>query len=93
MVESEGVDDDGDAADDPTLALATAGDFGDVGFAEGVARLAVDATVTAFAFRESLFVERDTTSALYPETVCVTRFSNKSLFRNKAYVKTPFDSY
>jgi hypothetical protein len=86
VVESEGVDDDdGDAADDPTLALATVGDFGDVGFAEGVvARLTVDATVVAFAFRESLFVERETTSALYPETVCVTRFSNKSLFRNKA---------
>ena len=84
-------DDDEAAASEP-LEVEAEGVFGDVAFEDGVVRLG-DATVVAFALSESLFVERETTSALYPDTVCVTRLSNKSRFRNKEYVKTPFDSY
>ena len=87
-------DDDEAAAPEASepLEVEAEGVFGDVAFEDGVVRLG-DATVVAFALSESLFVERETTSALYPDTVCVTRLSNKSRFRNKEYVKTPFDSY
>ena len=82
----------GDAALPPGAAALVAGVVGDFGELEvGMGR--VEFVVVAFAFNESLLEDRETTSALYPETVCVIKFSNRSRFLNKAYVNTPFESY
>ena len=82
----------GDAALPPGAAALLEGVEGDFGVLKvGMGRLEI--VVVAFAFNESLLEDRETTSALYAETVCVVKFSNRSRFLNKAYVKTPFESY